>query len=380
MPARIFISHVSADKDQVARPLADALALAGHEVWFDEFSLEVGDDLRESIEAGLAECDAGVVIISPDFLDRLWTNRELSALFAREQQSKKMILPVWHQITAETLQKKAPMLAGRVAVRTADGMPTVVDRLNRAIKRRVRTIQRADLGFETYPYRLVVRVSGLDILRRLEDRFTVSAGIPTASIVRTQVMVSDDLSSVLDYDSSDSFFELKSGGRIGISNGQVMEAARTLVPDIPERYKPYGIGFPEYSLMDQSAAAYALENFSPELVLMPSLESLQHKELVPFLHAILSCTACDTGYFWGEGDLGVRTLRRFLSAGDEKLLVTAILTYPSDAPHNLLYLGWAFVKIHPNPSTPAAGAIVNAFLERGDQLPDPLVKALTTMR
>ena len=42
----VFISHASEDKDNVARPLAQALRAEGYRVWFDEFTLTVGDGLR----------------------------------------------------------------------------------------------------------------------------------------------------------------------------------------------------------------------------------------------------------------------------------------------------------------------------------------------
>jgi len=39
----VFISHASEDKDDIVRPLANALQAAGLEVWYDEFELKIGD-------------------------------------------------------------------------------------------------------------------------------------------------------------------------------------------------------------------------------------------------------------------------------------------------------------------------------------------------
>ena len=44
-----FISHASEDKEVIAGPLADTLKGKGLAVWYDDFSLTVGDSLRESI-------------------------------------------------------------------------------------------------------------------------------------------------------------------------------------------------------------------------------------------------------------------------------------------------------------------------------------------
>jgi hypothetical protein len=59
-PTTIFISHASEDKHDFVRPLAHALKSRGLRVWYDEFSLKLGDSLRRSIDKGLAECSAGV--------------------------------------------------------------------------------------------------------------------------------------------------------------------------------------------------------------------------------------------------------------------------------------------------------------------------------
>ena len=64
----VFICHASEDKDAVARPLAEALREWHLDVWYDEFSMKVGDSLREAIDRGLASCRYGVVIVSPAFL------------------------------------------------------------------------------------------------------------------------------------------------------------------------------------------------------------------------------------------------------------------------------------------------------------------------
>jgi hypothetical protein len=70
MAANLFISHASEDKASVAKPLADALIGLGFGVWFDEYSLNVGDGLRASIDLGLAKCDYGIVVLSEYFLSK----------------------------------------------------------------------------------------------------------------------------------------------------------------------------------------------------------------------------------------------------------------------------------------------------------------------
>ncbi len=80
----IFVCHAGEDKESVARPLATALRDAGLDVWYDEFSLLVGDSLRQKIEQGLAESSCGAVIFSPSFFAKNWPQAELDGLFEKE--------------------------------------------------------------------------------------------------------------------------------------------------------------------------------------------------------------------------------------------------------------------------------------------------------
>jgi CRP-like cAMP-binding protein len=132
----LFLSHASEDKDPIARPLYAALTAKGISVWFDEATLELGDSLREKIEEGLSKCRYGVVILSPTFLKKHWPNRELDGLVARETASgDKAILPVWYDLDDKMLVQYSPTLAGRLAVRSEEGIGVVVEKILRVLRR-----------------------------------------------------------------------------------------------------------------------------------------------------------------------------------------------------------------------------------------------------
>ena len=63
-----FICHASEDKDGFVRRLAELLEAKGASVWYDEFTLNVGDSLRREIDRGLAGSRFGVVVLSESFL------------------------------------------------------------------------------------------------------------------------------------------------------------------------------------------------------------------------------------------------------------------------------------------------------------------------
>jgi len=91
-----FISHDSRDKDEVARKIAIKLQGLMCPVWYDEFSLQVGDNLRESIERGLKRCKRCILVLSPNFLSNNgWTRKEFDSIFTREVlEQKQLVLPV----------------------------------------------------------------------------------------------------------------------------------------------------------------------------------------------------------------------------------------------------------------------------------------------
>ncbi|AMD01783.1 toll/interleukin-1 receptor domain-containing protein [Halomonas chromatireducens] len=119
----VFISHASEDKDDVARPLATCLdEVANLVVWYDEFSLSVSDSLSEKIDYGLANSRYGVVVISPEFINKKWPKKELRGLNAVNVEGKNKIIPIWHQVTIDDVLALSPTLADIVALNTRDGI------------------------------------------------------------------------------------------------------------------------------------------------------------------------------------------------------------------------------------------------------------------
>jgi hypothetical protein len=129
----VFISHASEDKDEIARPLADALSAKGFRVWYDDFALKVGDSLRESIDHGLTNSRYGIVILSPNFFEKDWPRKELNGLATREVGQKKVILPIWHGVGFEDVLQYSAPLADRKAATTDKGLDHVVDNLLKAL-------------------------------------------------------------------------------------------------------------------------------------------------------------------------------------------------------------------------------------------------------
>src|SRR5882672_1348951 len=96
----LFICHASEDKETFVRPLAEALRAQHVEVWYDEFSLKLGDSIRQAIDKGLRQSRFGVVVLSQAFFAKQWPQYELDGLTERQMQGRDIvILPVWHNVT-----------------------------------------------------------------------------------------------------------------------------------------------------------------------------------------------------------------------------------------------------------------------------------------
>ena len=130
-----FICHASEDKEGFVRPLAEALRAHHVEVWYDEFTLNVGDSLREAIDRGLLSSRFGIVVLSPSFFQKRWPNRELNGLVARETaEDRPLILPVWHNVERSDVIRFSPPLADLLATTSAHGIDKVIDDLLKKLR------------------------------------------------------------------------------------------------------------------------------------------------------------------------------------------------------------------------------------------------------
>ncbi|MEH2323941.1 MAG: TIR domain-containing protein [Nostoc sp.] len=131
----IFISHASEDKDDFVRPLAEKLQQKHYRIWYDEFSLTLGDSLSSSIDKGLKESRFGLIVISPKFIEKPWPQRELQGLVQKELQYGKVILPIWHKVTYKQVSDFSLTLADKLAAKSSEGLENVTNQIVQALKK-----------------------------------------------------------------------------------------------------------------------------------------------------------------------------------------------------------------------------------------------------
>lgn len=131
----VFICHASEDKEDFVRPLAVKLREKGISVWYDEFTLTLGDNLRRKIDYGLANSRYGIVVLSNDFFKKEWPQKELDGLVQREHRGKKVILPIWHGVSSDDILFYSPILSGKLAISTSKGLNAVVTSILQVVQK-----------------------------------------------------------------------------------------------------------------------------------------------------------------------------------------------------------------------------------------------------
>lgn len=113
----VFISHASKDKKNVVEELYQSLNKLGIHIFYDKESLEWGDNWKEKILSGTKKAEFAIIVISENFFDREWTERELAEFLNRQNRNgQKLILPILHNISLKQLQEKYPSVANIQAI------------------------------------------------------------------------------------------------------------------------------------------------------------------------------------------------------------------------------------------------------------------------
>ena len=129
-----FISHASEDKDSFVRGLAEELQIRSARVWYDEFTLQVGDSLRRQIDKGLKNSRFGIVVLSKYFFMKEWAQKELDGLSSLEVSGDTRILPIWHEISKDEIVRHSPMLSDKFALNTSlNSTEEIADKLFKLI-------------------------------------------------------------------------------------------------------------------------------------------------------------------------------------------------------------------------------------------------------
>lgn len=113
----LFISHANKDKEDLIEELYQSLNKLGIRIFYDKETLEWGDNWKDKILNGTKKSEFAIIVISENFFDREWTEKELKEFLNRQNRNgQKLILPILHNITVAQLQEKYPSVADIQAI------------------------------------------------------------------------------------------------------------------------------------------------------------------------------------------------------------------------------------------------------------------------
>ncbi len=120
---RVFISHHSSDKPTV-KPFVEALKERGIHPWLDQMEIGPGDDIVKSINDGLEECQAGIIVFSQNTMASKWVEAEVNYLIYAKIKESKVLIPVMVEDEAFV-----PPLIRPLAWRNISEIDAIVDAL-----------------------------------------------------------------------------------------------------------------------------------------------------------------------------------------------------------------------------------------------------------
>ena len=108
----VFISHSSLDKEFV-RKLHNSLNKLDISIFIDEKEFKWGDNWKDKLYDSIKESEFAIVVISNNFFDREWTEKELNEfmLLQKANKGQKIVLPLLYGITVNDLVNKYPTLS-----------------------------------------------------------------------------------------------------------------------------------------------------------------------------------------------------------------------------------------------------------------------------
>jgi len=131
----LFLSYAKEDSD-FARDLAKLLKAKNIAVWYDHGKLRIGDSFLRQIEDGLENSDFFLLLLSPDYFKKPWTEFERGVALVRG--GKKRILPVYlRHYKPNELQKIAPSIVDTTGIEAdKHSMDEIATMISNLIKNR----------------------------------------------------------------------------------------------------------------------------------------------------------------------------------------------------------------------------------------------------
>lgn len=132
----VFLSHSSLDKEVFVSELSTRLSAQGFKVFEDVKVFKIGDSQIAQMNMGILNSRFVIVFLSPNFIKSGWSEYEFKSFLNREINEKRIILlPIWHDITKEEVQRYNPYIVDKFSLDTSKfTMDEIVEHISQVIK------------------------------------------------------------------------------------------------------------------------------------------------------------------------------------------------------------------------------------------------------
>lgn len=117
----VFISHASKDKIDYIEKLVSSIKKLNVNCFYDTDVISWGDNWKQKILKGTDNSEFAIIVISKNFFDGDWTNKELNEFMKKQNQSgQKVVLPLLYEVTINEMKDRYPFLSDIQALKSAD--------------------------------------------------------------------------------------------------------------------------------------------------------------------------------------------------------------------------------------------------------------------
>lgn len=117
----VFISHANKDKLNYVNELKENIENLGLNIFYDKDVIEWGDKWKDVILNGIEKSRFAIIVISNNFFDREWTEKELKSFLERQNENnQKVILPILYNVEPMEVFAKYPDLSDIQFIKASD--------------------------------------------------------------------------------------------------------------------------------------------------------------------------------------------------------------------------------------------------------------------
>ena len=127
--AQFFICHASDDKDEFVRPLAKYFLKSGASIFYDEYSIKLGDSISSKINQGLKEAEVAIIVLSYSFFQKNWPEAELQSLINRQISGKTRLVIIYHGVSHEEVADRYPLLQDLFGISSSIGVEKLASKI-----------------------------------------------------------------------------------------------------------------------------------------------------------------------------------------------------------------------------------------------------------